>query len=447
MILTLKNIGKIAGASVELNGITVIAGENNTGKSTVGKVLFCIFNSFYKIKEKIDEERQDTIEEILAVLDRRLINTSVSRADIGDFSQALLDNREQYIENSDLLQEYIEEWFLKKDETSQLDLKAESLGEFIEPITSILSVSDEEILKTVLQKKLSAEFNSQINNLYSEEEGKIDLKIKETEVGMIIRNNELASIKNNFDLHTEVIYIDDPFVLDNLRSERSQLFLNRNYANHQEHLKQKLRKIDNRSEIKVALNEIITTKKIDVILQKLDSICSGEMVRNRMSFVYQKKNSNVVFNMKNISTGLKTFVILKTLLLNNSLEENGTIVLDEPEIHLHPEWQLLFAELIVLLQKEFNMHILLNTHSPYFLRAIQVYSAKYEIADRCKYYLSENVDERAILKDVTTSIDEIYVKLAKPLESLENGRYCDACFIKNRYISASARNVKRDIAR
>ena len=426
MILTLKNIGKIAGASVELNGITVIAGENNTGKSTVGKVLFCIFNSFYKIKEKIDEERQDTIEEILAVLDRRLINTSVSRADIGDFSQALLDNREQYIENSDLLQEYIEEWFLKKDETSQLDLKAESLGEFIEPITSILSVSDEEILKTVLQKKLSAEFNSQINNLYSEEEGKIDLKIKETEVGMIIRNNELASIKNNFDLHTEVIYIDDPFVLDNLRSERSQLFLNRNYANHQEHLKQKLRKIDNRSEIKVALNEIITTKKIDVILQKLDSICSGEMVRNRMSFVYQKKNSNVVFNMKNISTGLKTFVILKTLLLNNSLEENGTIVLDEPEIHLHPEWQLLFAELIVLLQKEFNMHILLNTHSPYFLRAIQVYSAKYEIADRCKYYLSENMDERATLKDVTTSIDEIYVKLVKPLESLENGRYCNA---------------------
>ena len=80
----------------------------------------------------------------------------------------------------------------------------------------------------------------------------------------------------------------------------------------------------------------------------------------------------------------------------------------------------------MLLQKEFNMHILLNTHSPYFLRAIQVYSAKYEIADRCKYYLSENVDERAILKDVTTSIDEIYVKLAKPLESLENGRYCNA---------------------
>ena len=33
MKLTLKNIGKIGDASVEINGITVIAGENNTGKS------------------------------------------------------------------------------------------------------------------------------------------------------------------------------------------------------------------------------------------------------------------------------------------------------------------------------------------------------------------------------------------------------------------------------
>ena len=47
MQLQFKNIGKISEASIEVNGITVIAGENNTGKSTVGKVLFCIFNTFY----------------------------------------------------------------------------------------------------------------------------------------------------------------------------------------------------------------------------------------------------------------------------------------------------------------------------------------------------------------------------------------------------------------
>ena len=35
--------------------------------------------------------------------------------------------------------------------------------------------------------------------------------------------------------------------------------------------------------------------------------------------------------------------------------------------------------------------------NPYFLRAIQVYSAKYAIADKCKYYLSEVKDEQAYI--------------------------------------------------
>ena len=81
----------------------------------------------------------------------------------------------------------------------------------------------------------------------------------------------------------------------------------------------------------------------------------------------------------NLSTGLKSFVIIKRLLENGNIDENGTIILDEPEIHLHPEWQLKFAEIIVLMQKEFNTNILLNTHSPYFLNAIEVYSRKYDL--------------------------------------------------------------------
>ena len=111
------------------------------------------------------------------------------------------------------------------------------------------------------------------------------------------------------------------------------------------------------------------------------------------------------------------------LLVNGRIEANGTIILDEPEIHLHPEWQLLFAELIVLLHREFGLHILLNTHSPYFLNAIEVYAAKYQVEDKCKYYLARNIDNVSTLDDVTDNIEEIYSKLAKPLQELENERY------------------------
>ena len=95
------------------------------------------------------------------------------------------------------------------------------------------------------------------------------------------------------------------------------------------------------------------------------------------------------------------------------------MILDEPEIHLHPEWQLLFAELIILLQKEFDLKVLLNTHSPYFLRAIEVFSVKYGCREKCKYYLASNIEETSVIKDVTERTEEIYSLLAKPFQILE----------------------------
>ena len=71
MKLTLKNIGKIGTASVEINGITVIAGENNTGKSTVGRALFAVFNSFCNVQKQIENERVDSVENLL---DRMYMN-------------------------------------------------------------------------------------------------------------------------------------------------------------------------------------------------------------------------------------------------------------------------------------------------------------------------------------------------------------------------------------
>lgn len=65
MKLHLKNIGKIKKATVEINAITIIAGENNTGKSTVGKVLFSVFNAFYDIKNQIKEEKIQGVYQII----------------------------------------------------------------------------------------------------------------------------------------------------------------------------------------------------------------------------------------------------------------------------------------------------------------------------------------------------------------------------------------------
>lgn len=61
MRLNIKNFAKIKDADIIIDGITIIAGENNTGKSTVGKVLFSLFNSLQDIDNKILDDRAAAI--------------------------------------------------------------------------------------------------------------------------------------------------------------------------------------------------------------------------------------------------------------------------------------------------------------------------------------------------------------------------------------------------
>ena len=168
--------------------------------------------------------------------------------------------------------------------------------------------------------------------------------------------------------------------------------------------------------------DVVWLEKLEKIFDILNNICEGKLIKKDGSYVYTSSKYDEPLVLSNISTGFKTFLILKTLLMNGSIEEGGTIILDEPEIHLHPEWQLVFAELIVLIHKEFGIHVLLNTHSPYFLNAIEVYALKHGIDDKCKYYLAESKDDVSIIEDVTGNIEAIYSKLAKPLQDLENER-------------------------
>ncbi len=66
------------------------------------------------------------------------------------------------------------------------------------------------------------------------------------------------------------------------------------------------------------------------------------------------------------------------------------------------------------------MQILINTHSPYFLNALEVYTIKYGISDQCKYYLASIQEEGSVIEDVTNNIEKIYQKLARPFQDLEN---------------------------
>ena len=71
--------------------------------------------------------------------------------------------------------------------------------------------------------------------------------------------------------------------------------------------------------------------------------------------------------------------------------EVNTIAIEEPEIHLHPKFQSLLADMLVEAYEKYNIHFVVETHSEYLIRKVQVLTArkKYkdekDIAENCLY--------------------------------------------------------------
>ncbi|WP_300703424.1 AAA family ATPase, partial [uncultured Brachyspira sp.] len=78
MELQLRNIGMIKEADIILDGLTLIAGENDTGKSTVSKALYSIVaglnNSEIYYNIYINNNILSILDDIKRILDNEIIN-------------------------------------------------------------------------------------------------------------------------------------------------------------------------------------------------------------------------------------------------------------------------------------------------------------------------------------------------------------------------------------
>lgn len=418
MELYLKNIGKIGEATITLDGITVIAGENDTGKSTISRALFSIFSSYLDVEERISSERLNAVEGIIHSTFR---HSPMLRRNANDAAQQMISTASNYNNDSEALSQFVKKELEKMLESDhRRDLKNtfsdEKIDDITEEIVNLLNVPDEAIFDMILKKTLDEEFNGQVQNIYTKVDGEICLKAKDVEMSVLIKEDSIDRNGSYMDLHSKVFYLDNPMILDD------RVYYIYNGRDHQDYLRKSLSN-GKRGNI---VGEIVANKKLECIFSMLSSVCGGSITQmNTLEYGYRFGEGKSVLSIKNISAGLKTFIILKTLLLNGEIEYGSVILLDEPEIHLHPEWQLIFAEIIVLLYKEFHVFILLNTHSHYFLDAIEVYSKKHGVENNCRYYLSDIKDGIAFMTDVTGNTEMIYKKLARPLQTLENERYCD----------------------
>ncbi len=425
MRLRVSNVGRMGRADIAIDGITVIAGENNTGKSTMGKALWCMFNGYHDLHARADEERVSRLARIVTrrVSPRLTLSNAMQRLGIEDLLISFVDNGD-VSENAahKLIVEIIS---LLRERYADMNVDESEFPTAVDEIVSAMSADDAKILEYFLESRFSNEFFGQARSLYSNTAGEVGLTIQSAEASVRLDDDGIVVTGSTFDLHAEAVYFDDPFVLDDIDAIRRQTYHGTSRAvqgtTHRSHLQHLLLRPFGTAN---ALESIEASNRLDAIYERLAKVCDGEVIAagpQRSRLFFEPRGINDTLALGNLSSGLKTFVMITILLMNGAIEKNGTIILDEPEIHLHPAWQVELAELVVLLQKEFGLHVLLTCHSPYFIRAIETYAIKYGISDVCHYYFS-SVDERGIasLTDASNDMEPIYKALFLPLQELEN---------------------------
>lgn len=455
MEFMLEKVGVVNKSTIRLDGLTIICGTNNSGKSTAGKALYTTIESLSNLKEKLHKELLMNYRRVTMLVSRVLDLASIAKYvdfpkiqkdknknfdvllndNIYDFhidpqmenvvgSFIDLKNTIEFL-NQDLLLEYAVK---SKSRTLQMylknfdDNKRKALS-FIDKLNKYFD--NEDILDFAEQNvaKLSyKEFNGQVFpiNLKTNDRKSIFAISKNGEEGcrfVVTDGKNISAVVNSSKLFlNNAIYIDDPFALDKLKRNDEywfpQMFEEVSLTHTEKLLRILLKKRSSSSIIEDSINQENYAK----IVNKISEIIPGSLSLKEGVIFYEEANKEPL-RVENLATGSKMFSIIKNLLEKGEINFDTMLILDEPEAHLHPEWQNIFAEIIVLIVKEFNTHILLTTHSPNFLMAIEAFVRKYNLEEKSNYYMVKRRDDGYMVdyECVNGNVSQIYSAFTKPL--------------------------------
>lgn len=496
MNIKLKNIGVVKDSNIQLDGLTVITGDNSSGKTTVGKVIYSLIDAVSDIKSKFEEDTlnyvtsklsdvQDALDIFVIKYPSRFMEdpaynvfencpaisllipkTRISRTSkkmirdiliihgIEDYLYQIKNELEttnvhEIAENRDFLV-HLKSIFLPRNGlkeslfqdqvniTELLNDQIEYAIKIIDQIISTIQCSTNQIafVRKNINETLKTEFSQQIQPVkypncesvieVSENESIVfSIKIIENE---IVSNNEPVFLDIPTSSYKKAYFIDNPFIID---SKQSRMITSSNHNNEQDFMifnpdrilshEIKLRNIIKRNIQDSMIEQLNSERKLKPVKDKINEVLSGDFEFSSDGDVYIVDGTTL--NVTNMATGSKMFAILKLLLSKGEIDEKTLIVLDEPEAHLHPSWQNKFAEIIVLLVKEIGANILLTTHSPNFVLAIDAYMRKYEIQDKTNFYQTNSIDGYFVeYKNVNDDIGLIYDDFAKNLAAMKGLR-------------------------
>ena len=441
--LEIEGFGLINEAKIEISKINVVGGVNASGKSTASKILYCFLKA-------MSLNRQEYVLSTILLSLNKFIN--IMEAPKRDVEFNNISNEKFTMDDNfeDILKAYV----YAKDTYDRL-----GASYFETPIDELMIdlVDEIESLFPVLIDKENQYYSSIVRSLFSEEwlldfEGrsKIYNELFNCSVSYVFteingfryeRDSELKfqdisydDFDRSFIYSTEgsFNFLNDVFYIDSISTFDLYYYLSQGIKGHLKHLLADIDKeeglnlnfgledgkvIDKRTESKLKLSEDII-QLMDSINERISDIIGGKVNKKseiyyngkgfgKEYFYFQPISSNDSYKL-NISSGIQQITLIQILLANYKLQPGSFLIIDEPEVNLHPDWQFKLAEILVLLAKDLNIIVYLNSHSPFFIEAIDAFTEFYDMQDDINYYLTEESEVEGKYNFTKIESDELY---------------------------------------
>lgn len=420
--LKLQEFRAIQTADIILNGITVVAGENGAGKSTISQFLYYAFKISNEYEVLINNDLRGQLYDVHDFLER-FNNDIIDQGKKTLFSMELnlpysYDKEEAWIEAIDFFYTQYKQNIGYKAKVKSEDaffrtyrlkkILADILADDYKSDNGSINIQDLsfshmfQLLKNYIHKLFSLAkqkvkdrpsdlLENTLKRSFSTNRLPQEYEILEYGVPIISENNKIEEAHSV----REIAYIDTPMLLG-IKSNKYSYWNDTNNI-----LKKFSQDIDDYSISSIISNDII---KGDVYYEDY-----GGSARINEQFIYKREDGSE-FNLLDCATGVKSFAMLQMMLKSGFLNKYTLLIIDEPESHLHPQWIIEYARLLVLLNKHIGVKFFIASHNPDMVSAIKYISEKENIDKNLNFYIATPAKEKHSYKYIHlgTNIEPIF---------------------------------------
>ena len=386
MKFEMQGIGRVACASVALDGISVIAGMNNTGKSTIGKAMFALIDGRFDLDRRMVNHMRQQIE--LSVKGNLTTNTNQ-----GYFSGR--GSRLRIIQT--VIGKYLDSLDAGNDgdDGHELTEMLDAAGIPLRDPDEVRSTVKGELARTA-EEHASNRIQAELDALFHDDPFS---RVKGYTADSVLSLDDDKGLLAQWETDTHggssfegavfdkpnVIMVEDPRLADDMQNtglHRFRFYEHRDFPLNA--ARDAMRKFQHEEGIldRHAVDTLTQIQKVS----KVDIVSRSDAFDGRMADRTLDMPESQPYQSLNASMGVKALVALQLLIQKGAITSDTVLILDEPEIHLHPEWQVEYARILAHMSRNMGVHIVVTTHSPYFLDALHTYAKHYGFQNKYHVY-------------------------------------------------------------